>query len=278
MSAIATARFWQLVRSGRLATRGRPVVRFLRSGGLRPKKISFPRLVNQRVMPRLYRRGFGLGGMMRRRKRRVMGKRVYRKKTQNKVHSFIRWCDKDTSYPGVTGPNQILELGTNQNLAYSFKLDNLVNPSDFTNLYDMYRINKIILYLEPDYDTTASGNALGNPNGRKIRVVHDYNDNNALSQEDDYLEYSNCKSYYPWSRRGIKVTLYPKINNAVENVAGSVNAFTSMNSNRVWLNIADDEVPHFGIKIFIPSGLLGSENARIFKVRAKYHISLKNSK
>jgi len=217
--------------------------------------------------------------MVRRRPARafVRRPRVVRKKTTNKVHSFVRWCDKDTSYPGSSGPNQILESGSNQNLAYSFKLDNVVNPSDFTNLYDMYRINKITLHLEPDYDTTASGATLGNPNGRKIRVVHDYNDNNALSQEDDYLEYSNCKSYYPWSRRGIKITLYPKINNTVENKDG-LNAFTSVSSNKVWLNIADDEVPHFGIKIFIPSGLLASENARIFKVRAKYHLSLKNSK
>jgi len=217
-------------------------------------------------------------GLVRRRPARafVRRRRVGRK-TQNKVHSFVRWCDKDTTYSS-TGPNTISETGVNQNLSYSFTLDNLVNPTDFTNLYDMYKINKITLYLESAYDTTASGSALGNPNSQKIRVVHDYNDNNPLTQEDDYLEYGNCKSYHPWSRRGIKITLYPKINNAIENVGGGPSAFTSFSSSKHWLNIVDDEVPHFGIKMFIPGNLVSVEEVRLFKVRAKYHISLKNSK
>lgn len=249
------------------------LIHYARSGGLKPQKISFP----GRVMPRAFRRGYGLGGLLRRRPKRRFGRRVYRKKTQNKVHSFIRWCDKDTQYPGATGPNSIVETGSNQNLAYSFKLDNVVNASDFTNLYDMYRINKVVLHLEPTYDTTASGSGLGVPNGRRIRVVHDYNDNNPLTQEDDNLEYANCKSYYPWSRRGIKITLYPKINNTVENVGGS-QAFTSIPSNKVWLNMADDEVPHFGLKIMIPGNLTPGVDAELYRVRAKFHLSMKNSK
>lgn len=245
-------------------------LRFLRSG-FRPKKISFP----SRVMPRAFRRGYGLGGLLRRRPKRRFGRRVYRKKTQNKVHSFIRWCDKDTQYPGATGPNSIVETGANQHLAYSFKLDNVVNPSDFTNLYDMYRINKVTLFVEPLWDQAGSV-ASANPVNYRLRVVHDYNDNNPLTDEDQYLEYSNCKSYTAIRNRSIKITLYPKINNTVENVGGG-QAFTSMASNKVWLNMADDEVPHFGIKMFVPSSI-SNLGTTLFKVRAKYHLSMKNSK
>lgn len=209
-------------------------------------------------------------------KRRPIRRRVYRKKIQNKVHSYIRWADKDTQYPGSSGPNSIVETLSNQNLAYSFKLDNVVNPSDFTNLYDQYRINKVVLYLERVWDQTGAVGA-GNPSNKKLRVVHDYNDSNVLSQEDDYLEYSNCKSYNAVGRGSIKITLYPKINNVVENVGGAANAFTSMSSNKVWLNIQEDEVPHFGIKIFVP-GSITSNTLELFKVRAKFYLSLKNSK
>jgi len=201
---------------------------------------------------------------------------IRRKKTQNKVHSFVRLCDKDTTYPGSAGPNTIAETGADQHLAYSFKLDNLVNPSDFTNLYDSYKINKIVLMLEPTFDQTQS--AAPALFARKVRVVHDYNDNDILTDEDDYLEYSNVKSYHPFSKRGINVTLYPKINNVIENVGGSANAFTSQASSKVWLDIKNDEVPHFGIKIFIPAGLTPNEGPVMFRVRARYHISLKNSK
>lgn len=205
----------------------------------------------------------------------VRRRRVGRK-TQNKVHSFLRWCDKDTSYVSSIGPSTITETGANQHLSYQFILDNLVNPTDFTNLYDQYRINKIMLFLEPQYDQTQGVGSAG-PISKKIRVVHDYNDATPLTDEDQYLEYSNCKSYAPWSRRGIKITLYPKVNNVLENKTGSPNAFSSVNSNKLWLNIADDEVPHFGLKIFIPGGMVATDGI-MFRVRAKFHISLKNSK
>lgn len=223
-------------------------------------------------MPRLFRRGYGLGVF--RKKRRNRRRIGYRRKTQNKVHSFVRWSDKDTRFPGTNGPSVIAEQGIDQNLAYSFKLDNVVNPSDFTNLYDMYKINKVVLYLEPTSNQTNAPNAA--PTNVSIRVVHDYNDANPLTQEDDYLEYSNCKSYRPIRSGAIRITLYPKINNTVEN-AGGTNAFTSFASNKVWLNIADDEVPHFGIKMFIPANIT-TVNSTIFKVRAKFHLSFKNSK
>lgn len=225
-------------------------------------------------MPRMFRRGYGVGGMIRRRRRRAGGRKVYRKKTQNKVHTFVRWCDKDTLY-GEKGPSDINETGATQHLAYQFKLDNVVNPSDFTNLYDMYRINKIVLYVERY--RTDTGDGVNPPFNARISVVHDYNDANPLTDEDQYLEYANCKRYPVMGKGPIKITLYPKINNIIENALGAPNAYTSMNSNRVWLNIANDEVSHFGIKMMVPAGIL-PEGYTIARVRAKYWLSFKNSK
>jgi len=204
---------------------------------------------------------------------------IRRKKTANKVHSFVRWCDKDTLYPTLSqGPNLILNSFLDQNYGYSFKLDNVINPTDFTNLYDSYKINKVTLYLERQINQTNSASLFA-PSNKRIRVVHDYNDNNLLTNEDQYLEYSNCKSYPAVGNRPITITLYPKINNGVLNAGGGVNAFTSMSSSKVWLNVDDDEVPHFGLKIFIPAQIAGATEAvPLFVVRAKYHISLKNSK
>jgi len=212
-------------------------------------------------------------------KRRPIRRRVYRKKTQNKVHSYIRWADKDTQYPGSNGPNSILETGSDHHLAYTFKLDNVTNPSDFTNLYDMYKINKVVLHLEPIATQSGLISNTGSLNyqNRKLRVVHDYNDANLLTDEDQYLEYSNCKSYSPVGRRPIKITLYPKISNTVLD-AGGAPAYTAMNSGKVWLNIENDEVPHFGLKIFVPGGISNVVDSQLFRVRAKFHLSLKNSK
>lgn len=218
----------------------------------------------------------GIRALARRRPARAFVRRPRRlKKTQNKVHTFVRWCDKDTQFPGANGPNVIAETGSNQNLVYTFKLDNVVNASEFTSMYDQYRINKVVLYLEPQF--TSNGQFYNNLNifSKKLRVIHDYNDANPLTQEDDYLEYANCKTYM--ATRNIRITLYPKIANNVENVDGGV-AQTLMNSNRVWLNTAQDEVPHFGIKIFVPEDISNIENVSLFTVRAKMWLSMKNTK
>lgn len=247
------------------------LIHYARSGGLKPQKISFP----GRVMPRAFRRGYGLGGLLRRRPKRRFGRRVYRKKTQNKVHTYVRWCDKDAQYPGDTGPNTILASNVVQNLAYSFKLDNVVNASDFTNLYDQYRINKIHLYLERQLNQSGTV-TVGNPSNKRIRVVWDQNDNNPLTQEDDYLEYGNCKSYQILGNGSIRLTIYPRVNNKVEGVGGG-DAFTSMPASKQWFNIAEDDIPMFGCKIFIPADV-ATFGQQLFSVRAKFYLSMKTSK
>jgi len=204
----------------------------------------------------------------------VRRRRVGRVKTHNKVHTFVRWCDKDTTYPGSNGPNVINETGSNQNLVYTFKLDNVVNPSDFTNLYDRYRINKVSLHLTRLRNSTGDSSA--SPYNKKICVVWD-DDANALTQEDDYLEYGNCKRYNIIGNGDVKLTLYPKLSAPLLNVGGSNNAYQSIPSSKQWLKIEDDDIPHFGLKIFVPSGVVPVDYG-LFTVRAKFHLSLKNSK
>lgn len=221
---------------------------------------------------RMTRRPMGLGMF---RKKRYNRRRIgYKRKTQNKVHNFVRWCDKDTQYPDSSGPSSIVETGVDQNLVYSFKLDNLVNPSDFTNLFDRYRINKVTLVLTRMRNSTGDGSA--SPYNRKIAVVWD-DDANPLTQEDNYLEYGNCKRYSIVGNGDIRLTLYPKISAPLLNAGGSNNAYQTIPSSKQWLKIEDDDVPHFGLKIFVPAGIAPVDYG-LFIVRAKFHMSFKNSK
>lgn len=206
-------------------------------------------------------------------RRRRFARRRYVRKTVNKVHTFVRWADKDTTY-GDKGPNAILSSATDQHLAYQFRLDNVSGVSDFTNLYDGYKINKIQLMLEPFWDQSI----VGTVNNLKMTVVHDYNDAVPLTDEDEYLQYGNCKRYFMTSKRGIRITLYPKLNNVIENAGGAANGFTSLNSNRQFLNIATDEVPHFGLKMLIPGNSQVPADSLQFRVRAKFWLSMRGTK
>lgn len=232
-----------------------------------------------RMLPRFARfasRVGRLGRMGRRIPKVFRRRRMMRKKTQNKIHTFVRWSDKDTLFPSSTGPNQINESGLGQNLAYTFKLENVVNSSDLANLYDQYRINKITMYLERQSNTTNASGASSTPFNKKISVVHDYDDANPLTQEDDYLEYANCKRYNAIGNGAIKITLYPKVLNTVLG-AGGAPAYTTVNSNKIWLDVENDDTPHFGIKIYVPGGIT-ADGYGLFKVRAKFHLSMRNSK
>lgn len=223
-----------------------------------------PRLARYaaRAVPRLFR------------KRRPIRRMMRKKKTANKIHTFVRWAGRNQLFPGVSGPNTILASATDQNLVYNFSLSNVINPSDFQNLYDSYKINKITVYLERG--STDSGDGGVNPVNRKISVVWD-DDGNALTQENDYLEYSNCKRYNVLGTTAIRLPLYPKLNVPVLAAGGGLTAFHTVSSSKQWLKIEDADVPHFGLKMFIP-GLVDDNNFMLFTVRVKFHLSFRNSK
>lgn len=207
-------------------------------------------------------------------KRPMRPRKMMRKKVANQVHRFIRWGESGGTY-SATGLSLITAAATPQNLSYSFNLRDVVNAVDFTALYDMYRINKVTIFLERFWNSTGDAVA-AQPNNRKIRVVHDYNDNNLLTTEDQYLEYANCKSYNVVGNGTAKIVLYPKLAQVIENVGGT-QGFNAVPSNKVWLNTTDDQIPHFGIKMFIPQDIQAPGVPLLF-VRVKFDLSFKNSK
>lgn len=91
-----------------------------------------PRLARYaaRAVPRLFR------------KRRPVRRMMRKKKVANRIHKYVRWCEKETLYPTSEGPYLINSVASDQHLVYTFKLDNVINASDFTNLYDAYKITK----------------------------------------------------------------------------------------------------------------------------------------
>lgn len=198
----------------------------------------------------------------------VMIRRTRPSKIVNKVHRYKRWARRDAFIPIVSAG------AAEQHLAYSFQLNQVVNVTDFTNLYDQYRINKVTMYLERyQSDTTVTAG----PYSAACRVVHDYNDANLLTNEDEYLEYANCKSFQVVSNKPVhKIVLYPKIVNFIEGPGGSINNQETP-SNKIWINTSNQGTPHFGLKMFIPGSVAGT-GIGLFQVRVQFDISFKNAK
>jgi len=167
----------------------------------------------------------------------------------------------------------IAETGSDQHLAYQFNLDQLQEESEFQNLYDSYRIKKIILNLEPQFSGTNTKDVA--PYQKWIRVVHDYDDVTPLTSQNQYLEYAGCKSHLAATSRIIRIPLYPKIQVINQTSGGSGNVTRPVAP--AWIPTASDQVDHLGLKIFVPTlGL--SQGYGIFNVRATFVVQCKNSK
>lgn len=184
------------------------------------------------------------------------------RKISSQIHSFR----KQIMLSNIT------DTGAAQHLSYQFNLDQLAEEADFQSLYDSYRIKKIILSLEPQFSGT---NAAVAPYQNRIRVVHDYDDITPLTTQNQYLEYTGCKSHNATGSRTINIPLYPKIQ--VMNQSSGGSGVITRPVKPSWIPTASDQVDHLGLKIYVPTlGL--TAGSVIFIVRATFVVQMKNSK
>lgn len=193
------------------------------------------------------------------------GRRVGRyvgRKVSNQIHTFRK----------MIALADITETLTDQHLAYQFKLDQLSDEGDFQNMYDAYKIKKIILHLEPFVNSTNSNGVA--PFQKWMRVVHDYDDVTPLTSEDAYLQYGSVKSIKMTSGRQINIPLYPKIQ-VVNQSSGPSEIYRPVSPS--WIPTNHDLVDHLGLKLFVPT-LQMSQGNTIFRVRVTFIFQMKNTK
>lgn len=181
----------------------------------------------------------------------------------------------------------------------NFKLSELPNYLELTNMFDMYRINKVVAKIIPrqganiNYQTSAGVDAGGTiePNQDfggtnllgvsnfgmpSIVSVLDFNDSVDPTTYQELLEYSSCKrSIVPKEHTRI---LVPRINIDVENV--------NMSTSKRWIAGSKPDVEHYGIKggiINVPNLSPNPEDPNdhpvmFFDLEVTYYISLKSTK
>jgi len=181
----------------------------------------------------------------------------YSKRGQ-KIYMFKRHC---TLSPFVVS-NTI-----NSNAAYNFSLQDLPNYTEFTNLYDMYKINAVKLTMLPQMTQNVSLGTINNPiaNARVFSVI-DYNDSVALSTPDQAREYQSCK--VTTILRTHKRYLKPKIQDD-----GKV-----YTPGRPWINCSSPAIDYYGVK-FVAEPMFSTTSFDFtYIVEAVYYLSFKNVK
>lgn len=167
------------------------------------------------------------------------------------LHRFVR---RDLQ------PLTIGAAGAGVGFGFSFSLSNLPNSSDFTNLFDSYRIDRVDAVI------------LGSSNSLQVYAAVDYDDAVAPTGIADMLERQNvmCKTVSAGSFQQLRLTFVPRM--PIEGAsAGPQLAPVGM-----WVDTADPTVQYHGLKLWLQpaSGTATLQPQVIFT----YHLSFRAAK
>lgn len=182
----------------------------------------------------------------------VGGRGITGNKTMLKVQRSVTYSRVSASGAG--------EVDT----AYSFQLSDLPNYTEFTNLFDEYRIDKVTMVFYPDTQDATPASGTGNT---VVYSVLDYDDANAIaiSALEQYDTMKTHNGLKPWGR-----SVVPRF--AVAAYAGT---FTSYSSKAGWVDCNSAGVQHYGIKIAFP---LQAGNANTWTPVATFYMSFRKTR
>lgn len=196
--------------------------------------------------------------------------------TSNLYHSFTRRCDVDqldvtvdTSIAGATYLSK----------AYVFKLDDLPNYTEFTTLFDSYRINKVVLYFSFTGNTNGMYDTYFRNMLPEMLYCIDDDDDTAPTADtsgwEQLQQYSRSR-FIQIGNRGkstYTIVIYPSILGMAYNTSITT---AYMPIRRRFIDCDNEKVPHYGLKwmVRIPRITIGGNECKLaVNVGAKYYLT-----
>jgi len=149
--------------------------------------------------------------------------------------------------------------------AYSFSLNQVGgNLGAFGNLYDQYKINKVVMQFVPKFTDSDIGTA---PTGGQLSMVAtciDYDDAAIPVSIGDILERNNAKLH--------RTKMFSRVLKPCVNFNVSTGATAGVSTKQSpWLDVTNTNVPHFGVKI----GITGTAVIQSYDIIVKYYLSFR---
>lgn len=127
--------------------------------------------------------------------------------------------------------------------AYSFRFDSLPNFAEFTNLFDFYRVNKIVVKFVPTANSSEVGQATTNPL-TQFHTVLDFNDGAVPASLNALYEYGNWRM-----TRGSSIhtrIFTPAITQGLQEAGGAI--VWGGQRYKAWISTDQPDILFYGLK------------------------------
>lgn len=197
-----------------------------------------------------------------RRSRTPMPARVKTYSLQKSSNSFItnRTVLTDATLASTAGVTSV---------AYYWTLDQLPGYTEYTSLFDQYRIKKVDVLIQTK-NPIGSGPFGYSP--VRIMGTPDFDDSTPASTESDIQQYQNLQVWRPNTDK--KFTIIPRIAKAAYS-----GAFTSYSNDPAgWLDVASPSVRHYGLKVLITADTGSGDDTCRFNVISRVYLEFKSQR
>jgi len=221
---------------------------------------------------------------------RNLGGRVRRSMIgRSDVHSFSRWVTSWADYNTTTGVNAGTDRwyfngdgATRQcSMSFGFTLGDLPNVTEFSNLFDNYRINMIKFTIKltnvPEAYYTSNATGISSANiYPTIWMVRDHDDSSTATVAQ-LKEFAGVKHQVLRPNKEISFIVRPSVLTQLYRTAVTTGYGLSY---KQWLDMAQTDIRHYGVKFAIdfegfapPVG-----TAYSWTVNAKYYFQCKGTR
>jgi len=153
----------------------------------------------------------------------------------------------------------------------AFELNQLLTVGDITNLYDMYRIDKIIYTFEL---VTPFLSNLPYP---KVTIAPDWNNATAPLSEAEVLEYRDAKVFQFGPDKTIaEYEFAPRV--AVQAYNTAVTSGYFMPETGVFVDTTYTGVDHYGLRFWISDYNTTISSIPVLRTYGVYHLSLRGTR
>lgn len=187
------------------------------------------------------------------------------------VHRYRRWAASESRLSGTTGAG----------FSETFMLNKLPNYSEFDTLYDRYMITTVVVKFQlisnPDATYFPGSNTTANADNwyPKLWYVADYDDDTTPTSLDEFKQYAKTKHVVLRPNKEIKVVVKPAINIQTYRTATTTGYAPKW---KQWVDIAQTDIPHYGLKYWIDLNGITALAAQNMSVRVErlYYFTCKD--